>query len=129
MLEEQDWEKIQKKVAKNKHIQRYEANIEKNKSAIVEREQKKKELHSQIRDHHDKIRLLNGKIRSAQVTINAQDRAILSCQKKTALNVLKVKGARGSIIERQEELALKRKRREFRRKVLRDKISEIWNTQ
>mgnify|MGYP001598112182 CR=1 FL=1 len=129
MLEEQDWEKIQERVARNKHIQRFQAAIEKNKQGIEDRGQKKKDLHQQIRDYNDEIRLLNGKIRSTQVTINGQDRAILACQKRIARNGVKIKAARDSIIDRQQELALKRKRREFRQKILKDKVSEIWNTQ
>jgi septal ring factor EnvC (AmiA/AmiB activator) len=128
MLEEQDWIKIQERVARNKHVQRFQAAIEKNKQSIEDRGQKKKELHQQIRDYNHEIRLLNGKIRSTQVTINGQDRAILACQKRIAHNEVKIKTARDSVIDRQEVTALNRKRREFRQKVLKDKVSEIWNT-
>ena len=127
MLEEQDWEKIRKRVEENKFVQSHQRKIEENKEAIVVREENKRRLHQDIRDLNNQIRLFNGKARSAQVNINAQDRAILSCQKRISQIKLKADKIRGEIIERQEELALKRKRREFRQKILKDKVAEIWN--
>jgi hypothetical protein len=127
MLEEQDWEKIRKRVEENKFIQSHQRKTEENREAIVVREGNKKRLHQEIRDINNQIRLLNGKARSAQVNINAQDRAILSCQKRISQIKTKADKIKADIIERQEELALKRKRREFRQKILKDKVAEIWN--
>ena len=127
MLEEQDWEKIRKRVEEHKYIQGHEKKIEENKEDIKAREEKKRKLHQEIKEFTHQIRLLNGKIRSSLTVINAQDRAILSCQKRISQIKLKADKIRGEIIERQEELALKRKRREFRQKILKDKVAEIWN--
>jgi phenylpropionate dioxygenase-like ring-hydroxylating dioxygenase large terminal subunit len=127
MLEEQDWEKIRKRVEDNKFVQSHTRKTEEKKEEITEREERKKQLHQDIRDYNDQIRLLNGKVRSAQVNINAQDRAILARQKRIAEIKLKAEKIREGIIERQEEIALKRKRREFRQKVLKNKVAEIWN--
>ena len=110
MLEEQDWEKIRKRAGDNKYIQSHERKIEENIADIKAREEKKKKLHQDIRDFNDQIRLLNGKIRSTQTVINAQDRAILACQKRISIIELKAEKIKGDIIERQEEIALKRRR-------------------
>jgi hypothetical protein len=127
MLEEQDWEKIQGSVEKNKFVQKYRQSTEKNKTAIKEREEKKSELHQQNRDYRNEIRLINGKIRSGQTLIASQDRAILACQKRISLNDVKIDKIRGVVIERAEEAVLKRKRIEFRKKIMKDKVAEIWN--
>ena len=127
MLEEQDWEKIQGSVEKNKFVQRYRMSTEKNKEAIKERERNKSELHQQIRDYRNEIRLINGKIRSSQALIASQDRAILACQKRMSLNDVKIDKIRDGVIERAEEAALKRKRIEFRKKIMKDKVAEIWD--
>ena len=127
MLEEQDWEKIRKRVEEHKYIQGHEKKIEENKEDIKAREEKKRKLHQEIKEFTHQIRLLNGKIRSSLTVINAQDRAILACQKRISQINLKADKIKADIIERQEELALKRKRREFRQKILRDKVAEIWN--
>ena len=129
MLEEQDWEKIQKTVEKNKFVQRYRKSTEKNKTAIKEREEKKSELHQQNRDYRNEIRLINGKIRSGQALIATQDRAILACQKRISLNDVKIDKIRDRVIERTEEAVLKRKRIEFRKKIMKDKAAEIWDQQ
>ena len=129
MLEEQDWEKIQKTVEKNKFVQRYRKSTEKNKTAIKEREEKKSELHQQIRDYRNEIRLINGRIRSNQALITSQDRAILACQKRISLNDVKIDKIRGGVIDRAEEAVLKRKRIEFRKKIMKDNTNaaEIWD--
>jgi len=127
MLEEQDWERIQKSVEKNKFVQRHRLSTESNKEAIKEREEKKSELHQQNRDYRKEIRLINGKIVSSQVLIASQDRAILTCQKRISLNDVKIDKIRGQVIERAEEAVLKRKRIEFRKKIMKDKVAEIWN--
>ena len=127
MLEEQDWEKIQKTVEKNKFVQRYRKSTEKNKTAIKEREEKKSELHQQIRDYRNEIRLINGRIRSNQALITSQDRAILACQKRISLNDVKIDKIRGGVIDRAEEAVLKRKRIEFRKKIMKDNAAEIWD--
>jgi hypothetical protein len=127
MLEEQDWERIQKSVEKNKFVQRHRLSTEKNKEAIVGREKKKSELHQQIRDYRNEIRLINGKVISSQTLITIQDRAILTCQKRISLNDVKTDKIRGQVIERAEEAVLKRKRIEFRKKIMKDKVAEIWN--
>jgi predicted nucleic acid-binding Zn-ribbon protein len=127
MLEEQDWEKIQKTVEKNKFVQKYRQSTEENKTAIKEREEKKSELHQQIRDYRNEIRLINGRIRSDQALITSQDRAILACQKRISLNDVKIDKIRGGVIDRAEEAVLKRKRIEFRKKIMKDKAAEIWD--
>jgi hypothetical protein len=127
MLEEQDWEKILESVEKNKFVKRYRQSTEKNKTAIKEREEKKSELHQQNRDYRNEIRLINGKIRSGQALITSQDRAILACQKRISLNDVKIDKIRDGVIERTEEAVLKRKRIEFRKKIMKDKVAEIWN--
>jgi len=127
MLEEQDWEKIQESVEKNRFVQRYRLSTESNKEAIKEREEKKSELHQQIRDYRNEIRLINGNVRSDQALIASQDRAVLACQKRISLNDVKIDKVRDGVIERAEEAALKRKRIEFRRKIMKDKLAEIWN--
>ena len=129
MLEEQDWEKIQGSVEKNKFVQRYRQSTEKNKEAIKEREGNKSELHQQIRDYRNEIRLINGKIRSSQALITSQDRAILACQKRISVNDVKIDKVRDRVIERAEAAVLKRKRMEFRKKIMKDKVAEIWNQQ
>ena len=127
MLEEQDWEKIQKTVEKNKFVQRYRQSTKENKTAIKGREEKKSELHQQIRDYRNEIRLINGRIRSNQALITSQDRAILACQKRISLNDVKIDKIRGGVIDRAEEAVLKRKRIEFRKKIMKDKAAEIWD--
>ena len=127
MLEERDWEKIQESVEKNKFVKRHRQSTEKNKTAIEEREEKKSELHQQNRDYRNEIRLINGKIRSGQALIATQDRAILACQKRISLNDVKIDKIRDRVIERTEEAVLKRKRIEFRKKIMKDKVAEIWN--
>ena len=127
MLEEQDWGKIQKLVEKNKFVQKYRLSTESNKEAIKEREEKKSELHQQIRDYRNEIRLINGKVISSQALIASQDRAVLTCQKRISLNDVKIDKIRGQVIERVEEAVLKRKRIEFRKKIMKDKVAEIWN--
>ena len=96
---------------------------------VEEREEKKSELHQQIRDYRNEIRLINGKIRSSQALITSQDRAILACQKRISVNDVKIDKVRDRVIERAEEAVLKRKRMEFRKKIMKDKVAEIWNQQ
>ena len=59
--------------------------------------------------------------------IATQDRAILACQKRISLNDVKIDKIRDRVIERTEEAVLKRKRIEFRKKIMKDKVAEIWN--
>jgi len=126
MLEDQDWEKVKQKVANNKNIQRYEEKTKKEHLKIEEREEKKTELRQKIRDLNKEISLLNGSIRYIRSNISSQDRAIVACQKRINENDFKIEKIRQGVIERQEDAALKRRRSEFRRKVLKDKIGELW---
>jgi len=126
MLEEQDWDKIKERVATSKNIKSHEEKIQDEIDNIQHREGRKTEYFDQIRELRDKRRVLAGQIRQIQGFINAQDRAIVACQKRINERKFKVEKIRHDIIDSQEEAATKRRRSHFRRKVLKDKIAELW---
>lgn len=126
MLEEKDWEKIRKKVGENKNIKNYQAKISGEEQKIKDREEKKLTLFQAIRDVRNEIRLHNSNIRQMQSLINSQDRAVVACQKRIAEIKVKIANIRAGIVERQQEAALKRRRKEFKGKVMRDKMSEMF---